>query len=72
MLRTGQGVLENLKAQRDTIKGTHRRILDIANTLGLSNSTMRFIERRAYQDKFVLLGGIIITLFIVAIVVIYV
>ncbi|XP_021928227.1 probable Golgi SNAP receptor complex member 2 isoform X4 [Zootermopsis nevadensis] len=45
MLQSGVGILENLRDQRMTIKGAHRRLYDIANTLGLSNTTMRLIER---------------------------
>ncbi|KAJ8870859.1 hypothetical protein PR048_027160 [Dryococelus australis] len=71
MLLSGSNVLQNLRDQRSTLKGAHRRLFDIANTLGLSNSTMRFIERRAYQDKFVLLGGMFITLVVMALVVVY-
>jgi Golgi SNAP receptor complex protein 2 len=36
-------------------------MLNFLNTLGLSNTVMNFIERRAYQDKFVLYGGMIVT-----------
>ena len=51
----------NLREQRSTLKGAHRKILDIANTLGLSNTVMRLIERRTYQDRFILYGGMITT-----------
>lgn len=71
MLHTGANALESLRSQRMTLKGAQRRIMDMANTLGLSNHTMRLIERRAKQDKFVLLGGILVTLFVIALVVIY-
>ncbi|KAJ4427291.1 hypothetical protein ANN_24909 [Periplaneta americana] len=71
MLQSGAGILENLRDQRMTIKGAHRRLYDIANTLGLSNTTMRLIERRAYQDKFILLGGMLFTLIVIGLVVVY-
>lgn len=64
MIMSGHGVLENLKSQRLTLKGAQRKILDLANTLGLSNTVMRLIERRTYQDKFILYGGMIVTLII--------
>lgn len=64
MLLSGHSVLENLKTQRLTLKGAQRKILDLANTLGLSNTVMRLIERRTYQDKFILYGGMILTLVI--------
>ncbi|KAK7790904.1 hypothetical protein R5R35_000916 [Gryllus longicercus] len=71
ILQSGSSILENLRDQRTTIKGAHRRLYDIANTLGLSNHTMKLIERRAYQDKFILLGGMIFTLFVIGIVIVY-
>ncbi|XP_062612607.1 Golgi SNAP receptor complex member 2-like [Saccostrea cucullata] len=64
MILSGHGVLENLRSQRLTLKGAQRKILDLANTLGLSNTVMRLIERRTYQDKFILYGGMILTLII--------
>lgn len=71
MLQSGVGILENLRDQRMTIKGAHRRLYDIANTLGLSNTTMRLIERRAYQDKFILIGGMLFTLTVIGLIVVY-
>ncbi|RZF36634.1 hypothetical protein LSTR_LSTR007337 [Laodelphax striatellus] len=71
MLRSGSGILDSLRSQRDTMKGAHRRIMDIANTLGLSNTTMRLIERRAQEDKYILLAGMIVTCLIIVLVVVY-
>jgi Golgi SNAP receptor complex protein 2 len=44
-----------------TLKGAHKRMLDIVNKLGLTNTVMRLIEKRTYQDKFILFGGMIVT-----------
>lgn len=71
LLQSGAGILENLRDQRMTIKSAHRRLYDIANTLGLSNTTMRFIERRAYQDQFILFGGMVFTLIVIGLIVVY-
>jgi Golgi SNAP receptor complex protein 2 len=71
LMQSGAGILESLRDQRVTIKGAHRRLYDIANTLGLSNTTMRFIERRAYQDKFILFGGMVFTLIVIGLIVVY-
>ncbi|KAJ0181206.1 hypothetical protein K1T71_003291 [Dendrolimus kikuchii] len=71
MLHTGSNILETLKYNRETIKGAHRRIIDLANTLGLSNATISLIERRVAQDKYVLFGGMLVTLFVVVLVIIY-
>nr|CAG4644396.1 EOG090X0GIP [Lepidurus arcticus] len=57
MLHMGQSVLENMRSQRFTLKGAHKRFLDMTNTLGMSNTVMRLIERRGTQDKYIMYGG---------------
>lgn len=42
----GREVLDNLVDQRNMLKGTQRRLLDAANTLGLSRDVIGWIERR--------------------------
>lgn len=64
--------MDSLRSQRDTLKGAHKRVIDIANTLGLSNATIRLIERRVKQDKFILIGGMLITTFVIVIVILYI
>ncbi|GAB5589469.1 Protein transport protein bos1 [Umbelopsis nana] len=56
-----QHVLENLTDQHGILKQTQRRILDTANTLGLSQNVIRYIERRSVQDKWIFIAGVIIT-----------
>uniref|UniRef100_A0A452UJM4 Golgi SNAP receptor complex member 2 n=1 Tax=Ursus maritimus TaxID=29073 RepID=A0A452UJM4_URSMA len=57
----GHSILDQLRAQRLTLKGTQKKILDIANMLGLSNTVMRLIEKRAFQDKYFMIGGMLLT-----------
>ncbi|KAH8555795.1 hypothetical protein BGW37DRAFT_419388 [Umbelopsis sp. PMI_123] len=57
-----QHVLENLTDQHGILKQTQRRILDTANTLGLSQNVIRYIERRSAQDKWIFIIGVIITI----------
>ncbi|KAF8768181.1 Golgi SNAP receptor complex member 2-like [Argiope bruennichi] len=71
LLGSGNSILTNLREQRVTLKGAHKKILDIANTLGLSNTVMRLIEKRTYQDKYVLFGGMFVTCVIMFLVVKY-
>ncbi|XP_047523440.1 probable Golgi SNAP receptor complex member 2 [Pieris napi] len=71
MLHTGSNILETLRYNRDTLKGAHRRLIDLANTLGLSNATISLIEKRVSQDKYVLFGGMFVTLSVIALVIIY-
>lgn len=71
IIDSGSLALTNMKEQRMTLKGAHKKILDIANTLGLSNTVMRLIERRSYQDKYILFGGMFVTCVIMYLVIAY-
>ncbi|XP_017892016.1 Golgi SNAP receptor complex member 2 [Ceratina calcarata] len=71
LLQSGSNILDNLRSQRITLKGAHKKLIDIGNTLGLSNTTMRLIEHRAKQDGFILVGGMIFTLLVIVLVIIY-
>lgn len=42
------------------LKGTQRRLYTVANTLGISGDTIRMVERRAKQDKWIFWGGVIV------------
>ncbi|CAG0920177.1 unnamed protein product [Notodromas monacha] len=61
LIGSGTSILESLRDQRSSLKGVQRKLLDLANTLGLSNSVIRMIERRAYEDKYILFGGMFAT-----------
>uniref|UniRef100_A0AAZ3QGU4 Golgi SNAP receptor complex member 2 n=1 Tax=Oncorhynchus tshawytscha TaxID=74940 RepID=A0AAZ3QGU4_ONCTS len=71
LLGSGSSILTGLRDQRDTLKGTHKKMLDVANMLGLSNTVMRLIEKRATQDKFVMIGGMLLTCVVMFLVVKY-
>jgi Golgi SNAP receptor complex protein 2 len=51
------GVMGALREQRGVLKGAHKRVLDIASSLGVSNSIVRIIERRTVGDKIIVYGG---------------
>ncbi|KAF7727884.1 protein transport protein bos1 [Apophysomyces ossiformis] len=59
-----QNILENLTDQHGILKKTQRKILDAANTLGLSQNVIRYIERRTAQDKWIFIVGLIVTILI--------
>ncbi|KAG0449812.1 hypothetical protein HPP92_015866 [Vanilla planifolia] len=59
---TGVAVLSKYAEQRDRLKRVQRKALDVLNTVGLSNSVLKLIERRHRVDKWVAYGGMIITL----------
>src|SRR5690349_14474813 len=71
MLSTGGNILSSLKNQRELLKGARNKMVSIGNTLGLSDHTMRLIERRLKEDKWVMLGGMFVTLVIIGLVVYY-
>lgn len=55
-------VLSSLGDQRSSLKNAHRKVLDIANRIGLSSSLLRVIERRDIVDKWIVYGGMVFTL----------
>ncbi|XP_066499180.1 Golgi SNAP receptor complex member 2 [Hoplias malabaricus] len=71
LLSSGSGILNGLRDQRGTLKGTHKKMLDVANMLGLSNTVMRLIEKRATQDKFIMITGMLVTCVVMFLVVKY-
>lgn len=62
ILGAGTSILQGLRDQGSNLKTAHKRVLDLANTLGLSNTVMRMIERRSTQDKYILFAGMVIVL----------
>ncbi len=56
----GQAVLGDLGSQRDMLKNTQKKLYSVGNTLGISGDTIRMIERRARQDKWIFWGGVVV------------
>lgn len=61
-LDRGRAVLGDLGQQREILKGTQRRLYTVANTLGISGDTIRMVERRAKQDKWIFYTGVVVFL----------
>ncbi|KAH7128759.1 v-SNARE protein-like protein Bos1 [Dendryphion nanum] len=59
-LDRGRAVLGDLGQQREMLKGTQRRLYSVANTLGVSGDTIRMVERRAKQDKWIFWAGVVV------------
>lgn len=59
-LERGRAVLGDLGDQREMLKGTQRKLYSVANTLGISGDTIRMVERRSKQDKWIFWAGAII------------
>ncbi|KAF4125510.1 golgi SNAP receptor complex member 2 [Geosmithia morbida] len=56
----GQAVLGDLGQQREMLKSTQKRLYSVANTLGVSSDTIRMVERRAREDKWIFAAGVIV------------
>ncbi|KAG6267735.1 hypothetical protein E4U49_007813 [Claviceps purpurea] len=56
----GQAVLGDLGQQREMLKNTQKRLYSVGNTLGISGDTIRMVERRARQDKWLFCGGVVV------------
>ncbi|XP_023338458.1 Golgi SNAP receptor complex member 2-like isoform X2 [Eurytemora carolleeae] len=71
VLAQGAEILGGLHSQSSTLKGIKRKVLDVANTLGMSSTVIRLIERRGDGDKIILISGIIATCIFMIIVIKY-
>jgi hypothetical protein len=61
-IEAGLASLGDLREQTATLKGTQKRLRDVALKMGLSSETIRFIEQRTKGDRYVFYGGCIVTL----------
>eukprot|EP01025_Chloroclados_australasicus_P020715 TRINITY_DN2185_c0_g1_i1.p2 TRINITY_DN2185_c0_g1~~TRINITY_DN2185_c0_g1_i1.p2 ORF type:complete len:222 (+),score=25.79 TRINITY_DN2185_c0_g1_i1:164-829(+) len=57
---TGTGILSHMQVTRDQLKRTQRRVLDMINSLGLSESLLKLIERRQRMDMWLVYGGMVV------------
>ncbi|KAG5681471.1 hypothetical protein PVAND_010903 [Polypedilum vanderplanki] len=69
MLSTGNNIINSLRNQRDILKGARTRMLNVGSTLGLSDHTIRLIERRLTDDRYVMFAGMFVTLCIIGLVI---
>lgn len=58
-IERGRLVLGDLGEQKEFLKKTQKSLYSAANTLGISNETIRMVEKRAFQDKWIFYGGVI-------------
>lgn len=65
------GVVTALREQNFTLKRAKRRLLDISNTLGLSHTLMRVIERRNVQDQIIVYSLMVFVLVLFGLLVYY-
>ena len=58
--QTGVATLTAMAGQRDLLKNAHRKVLDVLNTVGMSDSVLRIAERRIGMDKLIAYGGMLL------------
>ena len=64
MISQGENVLNDIRDQKSMLSTIRRKMMNVTNSLGLSNTLIKMIERRNTSDKFILYGGMVFTLFI--------
>lgn len=62
---TGVGIIGAMGGQRERLKATHRKVLDVLNRVGLSDSVLRLAERRQRLDKVLAYGGMAVVTLVV-------
>jgi Golgi SNAP receptor complex protein 2 len=65
LLASGQASLTGLVDQRQRLRGVKRVLVDIGSRLGLSQSTMRIIERRDITDAYLVAAGMVVTCLVI-------
>ncbi|KAJ1425207.1 hypothetical protein B484DRAFT_451179 [Ochromonadaceae sp. CCMP2298] len=71
-LSVGKETLSSLYSQKESLKGIQRKAFDILNSLGIASSLMRAVERRDSVDAYIVYGGMIATLLLIAFVWFYI
>lgn len=59
-IERGRAVLGDLGDQREVLKNTQRKLYSVGTTLGISGDTIRMVEKRAKQDKWIFWGGVLL------------
>lgn len=65
LLNSGEATMSSLSDQRGRLRGVRKTVMNISNQLGLTNATMRIIERRDVTDAYLVLAGCIITMIVI-------
>lgn len=59
-IQSGSETLSELSSQRSRLKGIHRKVYDMVNSLGISNSLLKLIENRDLNDARIVYGGMFV------------
>lgn len=70
-IASGKETLGNLLSQRERLKSVQRKVFDILNYLGLSNTIIKNVERRDFVDKWLVFVGMLLILVLIGIIYFY-
>lgn len=70
-IASGQETLGNLLSQRERLKNVQRKVFDILNYLGLSNTIIKNVERRDFVDKWLVYVGMLVILLLIGVIYFY-
>ncbi len=59
-IQQGQAVLNDLEIQKGALKNVQKKMYSVATTLGVSGNTIRMVERRAREDKWIFWAGVVV------------
>lgn len=72
LLGHGSSILTSLRDQHNNLASVRKKMLDVINNLGLTNTVMRLIEKRGSTDRVIFWVGIGITCIIMYLTIAYV
>jgi golgi SNAP receptor complex member 2 len=68
LLAHGASVLGALGEQKERLKGAQHKMLDLLNSIGVSASLLRVIDRRQRMDAMLVYGGMLFTVVLLLII----
>lgn len=71
MLDQAAGVLTRMGATKEVLKKTHRSMLELANSVGISDRILKLADRRRRGDAALVCGGMVVLTIIVIVLVVY-
>lgn len=64
LVQTAEASYESLREQRQRLRGVTRVVADMGNALGLTQTTMKIIERRDITDAYLVAACMVVTLIV--------
>lgn len=64
LIQTADASYASLREQRQRLRGVTRVVADMGSALGLTQTTMKIIERRDITDAYLIFAGMIVTLIV--------